>query len=44
VTDRFLRRVGKDCLLSFESSRYSLPATEVTARMAVELRVGPPPA
>jgi hypothetical protein len=41
VTDRFLRRVGKDCLISFESSRYSIPATEVTAGMAVELRVGP---
>jgi transposase len=41
VTDRFLRRVGKDCLLSFESSRYSIPATEVTAGMTVELRVGP---
>ena len=41
VTDRFLRRVGKDCLISFESARYSLPATEVTAGMRVELRVGP---
>src|SRR3712207_3472997 len=41
VTDRFLRRVGKDCLISFESSRYSVPAIEVTAGMTVELRVGP---
>ena len=41
VTDRFLRRVGKDCLLSFESSRYSIPAEYVTAGMTVELRVGP---
>src|SRR3954454_14357969 len=41
VTDRFLRRVGKDCLVSFESSRYSLPATEVIAGMTVELRVAP---
>src|SRR3954449_12071589 len=41
VTDRFLRRVGKDCLVSLESSRYSLPATEVIAGMTVELRVGP---
>lgn len=41
VTDRFLRRVGKDCLVSFESSRYSIPATAVTAGMTVELRVGP---
>jgi hypothetical protein len=41
VTDRFLRRVGKDCLISFASSRYSIPAPEVTAGMTVELRVGP---
>ena len=41
VVDRFLRRVGKDCLVSFESSRYSIPAVEVTAGMSVELRVGP---
>lgn len=41
VVDRFLRRVGKDCLLSFESSRYSIPAEHVTAGMTVELRVGP---
>jgi hypothetical protein len=41
VVDRFLRRVGKDCLLSFESSRYSIPAEYVTAGMTVELRVGP---
>jgi len=41
VCDRFLRRVGKDCLVSFESSRYSIPAAEVIAGMTVELRVGP---
>ncbi|WP_166486604.1 Mu transposase domain-containing protein [Blastococcus saxobsidens] len=41
MTDRFLRRAGKDCLVSFEPSRYSIPATEVTAGMTVELRVGP---
>lgn len=41
VTDRFLRRVGKDCLLSFESARYSVPAEHVIAGMTVELRVGP---
>jgi len=27
VTDRCLRRVGKDCLVSFEASLYSVPAT-----------------
>jgi len=41
VVDRHLRRVGKDCLVSFESSRYSVPAALVTAGMTVELRVGP---
>lgn len=41
VCDRFLRRVGKDCLVSFEASRYSIPAEHVTAGMTVELRVGP---
>jgi transposase len=39
VVDRHLRRVGKDCLLSFDTARYSVPATEVTAGMQVELRV-----
>lgn len=41
VLDRHLRRVGKDCLVSFQSARYSLPAVEVRAGMIVELRVGP---
>jgi transposase len=40
VVDRHLRRVGKDCLVSFESSRYSVPAETVRAGMTVELRVG----
>jgi hypothetical protein len=29
VADRHLRRVGKDCLVSFEASRYSVPAKRV---------------
>jgi hypothetical protein len=37
---QFVRRGGEDCLVSFESSRYSVPATEVTVGMTVELRVG----
>ena len=41
VTDRHLRRVGKDRLISFASSRYSIPARLVRAGMSVELRVGP---
>src|SRR5512135_1787837 len=41
VTDRHLRRVGKDCLVSFEASLYSVPAARVRAGQRVELRVGP---
>lgn len=44
VTDRHLRRVGRDCLISFEGSSYSLPARAVDGRPAragqrVELRI-----
>lgn len=41
VCDRHLRSVGKDCLVSFESSLYSLPWQRVRRRMKVELRVTP---
>ena len=41
VTDRHLRRVGKDCLVSFEASLYSVPATRVRAGQRVELRATP---
>ena len=40
VTDRHLRRVGKDCLISFAGSLYSVPATRVRARQVVEVRAG----
>jgi transposase len=39
VTDRHLRRVGKDALVSFEASLYSVPAARVRAGQRVELRV-----
>ena len=39
VTERHLRSVGKDCLVSFESSHYSVPASAVRRPMRVELRV-----
>ncbi len=39
VSDRHLRRVGKDCLVSFEASLYSVPATAIRAGQRVELRV-----
>jgi len=44
VCDRYLRRVGRDCLISFEGSSYSVPARASDGRPAragqrVELRV-----
>jgi transposase len=39
VADRHLRRVGRDCLLSFDASLYSVPARKVRAGQRVELRV-----
>ncbi len=41
VADRHLRRVGKDCLVSFEASLYSVPARKVRTGQTVELRVTP---
>jgi transposase len=40
VTDRYLRRVGKDCLISFDGSLYSVPAARVRPRQVVEVRAG----
>ena len=39
VCDRHLRSVGKDCLISFEASLYSVPWRAVRRRMRVECRV-----
>ncbi|MFE4583549.1 Mu transposase domain-containing protein, partial [Streptomyces chartreusis] len=39
VVERHLRRVGKDCLVSFDSSLYSVPARRVRAGQQVEVRV-----
>ncbi|MEU9015949.1 hypothetical protein AB0D12_41285, partial [Streptomyces sp. NPDC048479] len=39
VTEHHLRRVGKDCLVSFEGSLYSVPARLVRAGQTIELRV-----
>ncbi|MGH3570210.1 MAG: IS21 family transposase, partial [Pseudonocardia sp.] len=41
VCDRHLRRVGKDCLISFEASCYSVPARRVRAGQRVEVRATP---
>jgi transposase len=40
VCDRHLRRVGKDCLVSFEASLYSVPAARIRAGQQVEVRAG----
>lgn len=40
VTDKYLRRVGKDCLISFDASLYSVPARRVRAGQQVEVRAG----
>lgn len=41
VADRHLRRVGKDCLVSFAASLYSTPARRVSAGQMVDVRVSP---
>ncbi|WP_431921690.1 IS21 family transposase [Nonomuraea jabiensis] len=38
VADHHLRRVGKDCLISFEASLYSVPAARVRAGQRVQVR------
>ncbi|WP_218041807.1 IS21 family transposase [Acrocarpospora macrocephala] len=38
VADHHLRRVGKDCLVSFEASVYSVPAKRVRAGQRVQVR------
>jgi len=40
AADKHLRRVGKDCLVSFEASVYSVPARAVRAGQRVEVRAG----
>ncbi len=41
VTDKHLRRVGKDCLISFEASFYSVPARQVRAGQRVQVSLEP---
>ncbi|MEV6971806.1 IS21 family transposase [Hamadaea sp. NPDC051192] len=38
VADKHLRRVGKDCLVSFQASLYSVPARKIRAGQQVEIR------
>ena len=44
VTDKHLRRVGKDALISFEASCYSVPARLVRPGQRVQVQVQPDPA
>lgn len=41
VTDKHLRRVAKDCLVSFEASFYSVPARRVRAGQRVQVSLEP---
>lgn len=41
VADKHLRRVGKDCLIWFEASLYSVPAAKVAAGQRVEVAASP---
>jgi transposase len=40
VAEQHLRRVGKDCLISFEASMYSVPARQVRPFQMVQVRAG----
>jgi transposase len=44
VAEKHLRRVGKDCLVAFEASVYSVPARQVRPGQRVQLHIGPDPA
>src|SRR5215217_8252619 len=39
VAEKHLRRVGKDCLVSFEASLYSVPARQIRPGQQVQLQV-----
>ncbi len=43
VADKHLRRVGKDCLVSFQASFYSVPARQIRAGQRVQLQIHPDP-
>jgi transposase len=44
VAEKHLRRVGKDCLISFEASVYSVPARQIRPGQRVQLHISPDPA
>jgi hypothetical protein len=43
VTEKHLRRVGRDCLISFEASHYSVPARQIRPGQQVQVQVLPDP-
>ena len=43
VTEKHLRRVGRDCLISFEASHYSVPARHIRPGQQVQVQVLPDP-
>jgi len=43
VAEKHLRRVGKDCLISFEASCYSVPARLARPGQRVQLQIHPDP-
>lgn len=44
VAEKHLRRVGKDCLVAFQASLYSVPARSVRPGQRVQLQIVPDPA
>jgi hypothetical protein len=44
VAEKHLRRVGKDCLVCFEASCYSVPARQIEPGQRVQLQIHPDPA
>jgi transposase len=44
VAEKHLRRVGKDCLVCFEASCYSVPARLIRPGQRVQLQISPDPA
>src|SRR5215203_2404901 len=44
VAEKHLRRVGKDCLVCFQASSYSVPARQIEPGQRVQLQIHPDPA
>lgn len=44
VTEKHLRRIGRDCLISFDACHYSVPARQIRPGQHVQVQVLPDPA